>query len=430
MKIFFLLILTIVRSNAKHISCQRLGNRCNLAAYKYHDLKFTKQRFVCDSLEANFTFNKDELKQLQVCKYEWLHIYYKLNRPAILDRSMDLNGLKSFSHRSQQLNPTILFKNIKGFDIDSFPSSIKDYFLIDWEFYATNFEFYTNGSVINSCNQLKTSIRSLFQTLTQPNSIVYFFNAQFRFPICPFLFANISVHYFEFFGFIDTFYKRNFLKFTNESAEKLLTGDINSSITSVKLAKMENIKLDSSILNELAFKNIKILQLNGEIRSIQTGVFRSFRNLKTIEIDVHFLKILMHRGIDWIRDINKQIDIDLRNKSQQVEIKELRQIYFRLKINTSLSEDYLTFYRKISIPDSFPDEDFCLYEKFPFNQLVLFIIVLDQQKLMIDHHPTCTFVWLTQYYDVYFEFMTEDDRKNNDWRNMTRLVDQCEFKKR
>lgn len=64
------------------------------------------------------------------------------------------------------------------------------------------------------------------------------------------------------------------------------------------------------------------------------------------------------------------------------------------------------------ISKMFPDEDFCIYVDYPFDQLVIFfdnITELYKTKyglLVIDKEYSCTYLWLIQYYEFYYKYFT------------------------
>lgn len=62
-----------------------------------------------------------------------------------------------------------------------------------------------------------------------------------------------------------------------------------------------------------------------------------------------------------------------------------------------------TFYNE-RISNVFPDEDFCIYKDFPFNQLVLiyqfFQSYKEDKMKILNSKLSCTYLLLTQYYNV------------------------------
>jgi len=217
---------------------------------------------------------------------------------------------------------------------------------------------------------------------------------------------------------INTFYKKNILRFTNESK----TQEFNSKIAIIEFDKVEKIDIDSSILNELIFENINCLFISGEVLSIQKGLLRSFKKLNQLSLGPYYARKLFQRGISWIHDLNSDIKIDIKNIS---EVSAARIFYF--EILTSFAET-LGHYSDKSMQSTlyvFPDEDFCIYKDFPFDQLVIL------QFYHSDEHETCTFMWLIQYYKYYkdanfsiftVEYMLE--------RNFSQKVNNCDFEKR
>ena len=293
---FILIVFLIAIVNcSNHLpkSCRYLPNNCYLISNKYHGYNFSQSKYICKKLEANFTFTQAQLLSLQKCKFDWLIVYYKLRNSQILDKRFDLQGLIRFGRRT--LNPTSFydFKHIRGFDVDSFPDTIEDYVSGFWMFYSTRFEFYLKGNRIRSCSDLKTTPRSLFHAVIEPDSLAFFVYAQIRYPICPLILRNFSFRNLQFNGFIHTFYKKNVLSFTNESSE--MGNNINSRVNHLELSFVENIRIDSTLLNKLAFKNIQTFTIEGLVREIEKGVFKPFDKLITISLYPEFLRNLFHK---------------------------------------------------------------------------------------------------------------------------------------
>ena len=53
----------------------------------------------------------------------------------------------------------------------------------------------------------------------------------------------------------------------------------------------------------------------------------------------------------------------------------------------------------------FPDEDFCIYVDFPFNQFVVHYESIKPEIHFIykEKEFTCNYLWLVQYYELYYE---------------------------
>ena len=99
---------------------------------------------------------------------------------------------------------------------------------------------------------------------------------------------------------------------------------------------------------------------------------------------------------------------------------------------------YKVIYKRLNkIEVIFPDEDFCLYANYPFNQLV--IIVIDKNDLKHDDKLTCTFLWLSKYNEIIFDklkkyilnatsiYLDLDGYYRNEKNNLT---DECDFQRR
>jgi hypothetical protein len=294
------------------------------------------------------------------------------------------------------------FTNVNGFETHLFNvdysnlaySTILDARMIrSMEFVNTRFSFYSNGRAVNSCRDLYllnlTDPRSIFQVRPMFGSDEFvLLKSRFNDVICPLLFKNVEVFKIFIIGMSNLFFKRNVLAFSNDIIDNL-----NSSIQTLVLFKTENIDIDLSLLHPSVFKELATIYSYGHINTIDANLFVYLANLNYLQIEASYSRRLLHKGIDWIRNINKEININLTNLS---EINE----YFMYRKNVKFR-----FVKDQSVVEIFPGEDFCLYKDFPFNQLVIIsqlVEVLPDMPFLVDF--TCTFLWLIKYWPILVDF--------------------------
>lgn len=223
-----------------------------------------------------------------------------------------------------------------------------------------------------------------------------------KFPtnICPLFFRDSPLKGFTIANMIDTFFKQNLLKFLPSRDHTSL----NVSFEKIDFKQLEHVTVDSSLLYPLLFANISVLGLYGDVIRIQSGLFKSLTRLRQIRLGDSNPRKLFHRGIDWILDLNINVHVDLKNDSQMTTNMArhrfdiyIEQMYERVKNGMVLEREHF-------FSDSiFPDEDFCIYVRFPFERLVIISLNTYTSKL------TCTFSWLSRYYKRYLQFL---DRSN------------------
>ena len=117
-----------------------------------------------------------------------------------------------------------------------------------------------------------------------------------------------------------------------------------------------------------------------------------------IELDFLSIRKLMHHGIDWIFDLNSDINIDIYNSSLGSGISE--DICVKLSVK-SLYEQGVNEYQ-LNLNDFFPDEDFCLYARIPFQRVILINFEIDP-NLQI----SCTCLWIASYMRILSNFCSE-----------------------
>lgn len=124
-------------------------------------------------------------------------------------------------------------------------------------------------------------------------------SSQFPNSLCPLIFKNANIRTIFVFGLVDSFYKRNVLKFTDDVDFQ----DLNSTIVYLNLENVENINLDSKLLNRFVFSQLYEIHTRGAINQIDKSIFTSFLKLKYILFEpAYFRKFIHKNGIDWIKE--------------------------------------------------------------------------------------------------------------------------------
>jgi hypothetical protein len=417
----FLLILTRIQApnNANNGLCRDLLDGCSL-----YDDRFVCSKFnVKPKISYNVTYPN--------CWINSFRFYFNLNKPTILDTSFNLSRTEEITqniiYSEYSNNRYYLMRNIRGFDINFnvYPKYIRYFYLT---FYETRFEFYSNGKPIEKCDDLTPGIypAPFFSLIWSERTIIHFKTVKFTTRICPLVFNYNSLYTVRFDNLIYTFYKRNILELYHLNN----VTDINSFIKELNLYNMEKVELNSVLLNNLVFKHIEMLMINGEVKSIQAGLLRSYKRLKILIMDSFFLRPLFHRqGADWIRDLNTDVYLDLENRSK---IERLMNIKKYVMFNIDMSRNYMPYYLDrdylFKVDLVFPDEDFCLYKNFPFNQLVIMSFTSRVLYFGINAKYSCTFIWFIQYYDIYSEYIPGVNRYL--MMNLSEEIKKCDFKKR
>lgn len=224
----------------------------------------------------------------------------------------------------------------------------------------------------------------------------HFFRPKFKHPICPLAFANISIKKLTIRNMINTFYKRNLIKFESDVN---IAMDLGCNVEYAVFSENENIEMNRKILDKHVFKNVKIFAFFGDVVSIDSGVLKPFKNLSRIIISSISMKKIFNRGIDWMWDLNEGIRIDFSNKSALLLLRKISLEKRPVLIdNIYIYEKRLDSYQDMKIFNSaqlVPNEDFCIFRNFPFERMVIFMLE------NFNNMETCTLLWLEQYFYVY-----------------------------
>ena len=415
----YLLPIMIINCGNHFDGCKKLSNRCRFEESYGEWPEYRYEIFVCNSLSENFEMNMSERLMCKKTPTAQTEVYFKLSSPEILDKSMNISSLGKFLREMNELNHqdnnkifiNMRYSNLKGFDLNTsfliddlrFSSSnnlnkniIYQY---NFEIHDSNIQFFLNNQQQDSCDDfLKLNLtepKSLFQIISQqsPIEINFQYNKYSKKAICPLFFKNSKPNSFAFYHQINTFYKRNYLQFS-----RINNSDIQFLNTNVKtLWTYDNEKIDidsNSFLNKYVFHNVTDLGLFGEIKSIEKDIFKSFKYLKIIYLDIIFFKQLSRKGTEWISSINFDLHVNLTNKSElDLNVNHTKIIYLNLVTILNTKADTINI---------FLDEDFCLFRNYPFDQLV--IIKILHLKTIFSQKYTCTIQWVLKNIYLYAEY--------------------------
>ena len=263
------------------------------------------------------------------------------------------------------------------------------------EFINTRLSFYIDGKRTSSCQDFNKSNlltpRSIFQIRPDYGiDRVFFVNSDFKDVLCPLVFKNAKIGSIFIIGMFNLFFKKNVLSFSKSPQNSTY---LNSAIYSITMFRTQQIDLDLNFLNPDVFIQLNSIYAYGQINSIDKDLFLYLRNVEYLQIEALFTRRMMHNGVEWINKINNDIKVNLSN---------LNEIGSHFDANKYV---IIRFFRDQSVYQVFPDEDFCLYKDFPFDQLVMIVqYFADQQKFQF----TCTFLWLIRYYSTFVKIYAED----------------------
>ena len=456
-------ISIVIVSPFSYPNCNRLSNGCELKSYycQENPNKTKCHLYVCNRIDANFQFDQTEMELIRNCssnnpevKEALNNVYFQLSKQSIIDDSFDLlnNDLfltslnpdnkkntetASFVENIENIDNKLTFRYVKGFDIGKFKHRNVS---IRIDFHYSKLDFYLNKSLIRSYKDLinndeDENNRYLFNAFNDLNPEkdnvalidARFYNCEYKNEISPLAIFLLQINYLKFNGIQNTFYRRNFPIFQPLSRIDLNISEEDfrsSAIFNLDLVNMQNIELNSAIFSELLFSKIFSLRLFGDIVSIEKGLFKPFKYLKTIYLDIFSIRKLMNRGIDWLFDFNPGIKVNIINSSIENSnfyndcVKIIGNFYYEKRIVEIV---------EFNSYEHFPDEDFCLYTKFPFNQLVLMLL-----GDFRSYYHSCTFLWIVQNTRLVSRFCHDDniDEIIKLQKISTKQIKECDFKQR
>lgn len=308
-------------------------------------------------------------------------IFFRQPHKTILNNSFELYNLTSFIRPYIWYGYTLTFTNIVGFTAD-LALDLRDNVM----FYDGDFKVYTTkNTLIESCQDLINTTLNTNFPLKKPDLYfsLFFINTRFEKPICPLIFETSMMRELNIRYMVNSYYKRNWIKFEEMSVNRRL----NTTIRHLQLSEFYGLDLTSKILNQELFKNTEDFLFDGVINSIQVDLFKGyFPKLKRLEFNpIYFVDVIRKQGIGWLIEINRGLNVDFSNRTS-----------IKANINSEIDVSFrdVTALEFINDKNShfFYDEDFCLLKDFPFHQLIVF--VFDLQKF----DTSCSTIWLMRYY--------------------------------
>ena len=382
--------------------------------FKFKEMSFETDEVICDNND-NFMF---------LIIFRWTS-----NDLNILDKRFNFSNVLRYSSYYPSIRKKVKLWNLKGFDVDirNVKNESEDNFI--FSFSNCRLDLYHNKKRINSCQDIYdlniTRIESIFQR--NPYDL-YLRNIDYNQNIiCPLIFNNTDISLLTFRDMFNTFYKRNVVKFSNENITRF-----ECNIFSFNLENLHDINLDLNILNPSILKYTKRITISSisssSLNSIDEGVFKHLNKLSQIMINSFIFRKINHKqGITWIKQLNHGINVNLSGF---------------IPDNTSHKEIMLTgsykYQKRILIDRIFPDEDFCIYIDYPFNQLV--ILYECRQKMYFTKslslsELTCTYLWLIQYFENLNNLISDENLYKYYFRSVLnttafKSISKCNFEHR
>ena len=401
-----ILVSCTVSSYGSKAYCN-IPKECQVIEITKGQLPKNQKQLICRLNEASqLRFNKSYIdneeskncKQFNKNKTSELIIRPNKERSLKMKQGMiDLKNLIEYAssfHFFYSLN--LVFELFNGFDINLFDDKeIPNEINVEINCIYCTFDFYLGDKLLKTCQDFEatnsTNPRSIFQLLTKiSNNIIMLHLPETSIDICPLVFKNFHTYTLYISG-RNSFYSRRLLKFSPERYDYL-----NSKIHYIDI-NFPDVDLDLNFLHPSVFQRLSTIAISNNVNRIHPDLFHVLDNVTDIFLPLEYLRSIMHKnGIQWIKNINKDINCDLNNISQVFNYALSNKIKF---IKHDLDN------RPLSpiIRDVFPDEDFCLYKDFPINQLVFMMRTVDYYfDILKENRPRkdvgCTYLWITRSY--------------------------------
>lgn len=270
------------------------------------------------------------------------------------------------------------------------------------EFVKTRMDFYIEEKHLKTCQDFSDSNISHPMTIFNIAPMNGFNNAvfircEFKNPICPLVFKNVSIEKIFFYGMINSFYKTSYIRFTNDTNR---ISDLDSYVRKIYLFSCENLHLDIDFLNPLVFEKLRYINIYNSVRKINPLIFEKLKKIQTLKLLANNYREIIHSsGKKIFHSINSHVNVDY-NDPKSIE-NNLESLFWII----------LTFFDYNRVSLIFPDKDFCIYHDFPFKQFLIITFIFGDMKIpkQFKMDFTCTYLWLIQYYSKFVDFIKYDE---------------------
>jgi hypothetical protein len=400
---------------------------------------FENTELHLESVESHIIYiqfeNLKDLTNINCTNLKLVTEFLLLNaeKEVLIDDNVNLKEiLKLVSFSKTRQAPIIQIRNILGFN--QYTNHKKAFVIADYDinFEAVKFDFYLNKTLITKemCKH-ENFYGKLINYFPSATKICFNNDVSYSGEICPYVFLNTPVTDFAFFQITNSLIFKNRLEFINIDDDIPLPVGLNIPYLRYLEFIIAFEELSTRLLYPQIFKRINILQISGSPYKFQTNLFEGFTDLEYIFFKFDNLEKILHdrAAIEWISYLNRDLKINYTNVLKVKEKSEhLKIVQFEKLFIPYLTRSY-----------NFPDEDLCLFEKFPHEQLIIPSLVIAEEKFTC----SCTIIWLIQNYKIYSKVSTLNSKLRENYElviknlsvyrclnNFSVLFDSCNFDKK
>ena len=259
-----------------------------------------------------------------------------------------------------------------------------------------------NGTEINKeiCKLKNLKDFVVFKSI---NSLKLEINVQFKQKICPLIFLSSDILSVTLVRLTDSYIQTNKLRFLNTNNTNTIL-NLDSKISKF-YSNLFQYKLDTELLNKDVFSNLNDLIIKGTILKVDKDTFNSMKSMKKLVFFLANLREFFHSGTEWFDSLKTNFNRSLSVSNLNFYEEELMKVYFLW--DTVVSLDIYDY----------PDEDFCLFYKFPIERLIVPLVKpADHFEPLIE--CSCSIIWLFRYSKNFVNFKDKIMFYSNFYENL------------
>jgi hypothetical protein len=271
--------------DTRQVECQ-LNKACAI----YHDHTEYSKVVLCNNFDKLDELEKLSFAAPSCAKYTNLTCYelYPQNQ-IILSNKVNIEKINDAMFSSLMDNTqekTIQFKNFQGIDVELFQNQTVPNKMVSpivkYTYQDSTFDFYYKGKLIGECDETAEVFRSDWNLFGQFQFLFLGGQVEYNTKICPLLFRNSFLFFFQANAIVDHFIQKNLLVFADCGNRSLNT-------------QVREFRIDGSLINQALIQNTLMIDIAGQIKSIDLGVFKSLINSHSIEMQLTDFKSLFQK---------------------------------------------------------------------------------------------------------------------------------------
>jgi hypothetical protein len=229
----------------------------------------------------------------------------------LIDNTLNLFGL-IYSVNYEDNYKKIAFYKIKGFNFKENSAYFGYYYDYEIAIEEGRFDFYINKKLISKDFCKTKNFNSKFDIFGPILNLNVYSLTKFGKNTCPLVFKNSKLRRLSLNQISNSLILKNQLEFTDINKTDLFS--LNNHDFKYLNLGMAYESLNSRLLNKHVFKFINTFVIWGVVDGIESDLFKNFKNLKLLCLNVQNFKTLLEINNKWLGYLNNHVNLNLEKE--------------------------------------------------------------------------------------------------------------------